>query len=156
MKNLIPFSPLILYSKGWISFRHKKPEWDLFRQLKEVLRMCGYYPNKNPVSQVIFGFDCIKEFFQSKGEELPRAFTSLHSFWDEVTLEKSSRQCSIEEAIIYVILGELGMLDIREYKVSWLEYRKARFTLSTYHPGMTYKEQQDKFLKTFNVCTKVI
>lgn len=156
---LIPASPLVLYAKGWINFHVKHPDWNIERQAQEIISMCGYLRTSNPSMQILVIFDRIVKFVREYNDKvsldrqvnIPYISDSLFSFENDVVSKQHLYSCTREEAIIRTIYEALMYLDIKPFVVDNLEYSKKRpYVLNSYHEGMTYKEMNQKFNKSFN------
>ena len=159
-KPVIPNSALILYSKGWISFIRKHPDWTIIDIMKEIVRMCDYIPSKDPTYQVINLYSGIINFLNKWNTDNPEKYVNIpvsaRSIYNwEYEVERTRAiyvYKSREEAIIRTILSELSMLDIREFDVMQLEYnKKNQYCIASvqWDKGMTYKTMNWKFKKTF-------
>lgn len=159
-KSVIPNSALILYSKGWISFRRKHPDWNIKNEMQEIVKMCDYIPYKNPTAQIILLFDRIIEFLKEwninnpqNPVNIPACTLNIYNWENEVNhTQLIYNYIDRDDAVIHTIISVLSMLDIRPFDVEKLNYNKKNgYTISLQYQnsGITYKTMQWKFNKTF-------
>lgn len=152
-KNL-PHPALILWAKSWISFRAKHPDWDIWRQINEVIGLDGGFvtdSQKDPYP-ILIAFDDIIKFYieRGKGSALPSYCLSSYSWENEIRRTMSICHCDRNEAIVTTIRSILMMLNILEFKVPVVQYSKHQpYTTGNFAQGMTYVQMGRMFYRQF-------
>ena len=159
--NSLPYAILFYYAKGWISYKHTHPDWDIKRQIKDIIEKCQYISVGNPTSQLLHIFEYIlewcREYNRQTGENvirISRYVESIAAWESEVASKSRIYDCPRDEAIIYTIISEISMIPVGKMNIKPqpLKYdRKSQFRISTWHQGMTYKEMQKRFDKSWNI-----
>lgn len=149
----IPFSYLVLYAKGWISFPWITGENKLWEDLKVVMRMEGYYKpcKRDIVNLCLIATDKIVKFHKDHNIDVPFGFRDFYEFVREA--QNSAwhyKDKSIESIIVYHILSSLRIMKTHDFVFNKINYKKYKFKLDNSNTSTTYSECQKRFNKSFN------
>lgn len=152
-KELLPYSHLVLYAKGWIKFQWIK-ETDYYRELKIVLTMCGYtiFSEEEVLNHVLNAVDRLKEVYSKNGIAF---IHGLNSYLELIEGSKRYQRLydikTFELAMILYCLSCLRQLDLRGINciVYNIDYRLYKIKIRYSEESMTYKECQNKFREAF-------
>ena len=154
-RNIIPFSYLFLYSKGWIRFRNSKGFID---DIRRVIKMDGYFPDKNPTGQVLNALYQIKEFYQNQKIKLGTEWNDFGYFYRQAKMRWISEQelkanpniSEIEYGMIWEAYGMLQCLKLEQnMSVKFVPYREWKVVCASAGNGTTYTQMEHMFNDMF-------
>lgn len=156
-KKLLPFSYLVLYAKHWIHFpnvNYENKTEAFWKELKYILYMCEYMPanKKDCIMLLSKAVDEINKVFKEDGKSSIYSLSSLFNIVDGIDKWQSyyyGEDIDYKTALAYHILSSLSMIDIRDYAVGYVDYKKYKCKNKQNIIGQTYKECQTAFNKTF-------
>ena len=155
-KPLLPFSALVLYTKGWLKFPWIKDDDEnrLYKELEIVLRMCGYmaFSKSEIVSHIANAVDVLKEHInKDKNNYFIRLFSSIYLFVSNLDdyYNRLSYCKDKDEAFIRFCLSEISRLNINDVSIRYIDYKKDKIKTCNTKISTTYTECQNKFNKTF-------
>lgn len=158
-KEILPFSYLVLYAKHWIKFPwikydNKQDNYEecIYKELKIILRMCGYYPvRKDDIHNLmLIAVDDIIKVFKKHNIKIPVSLSDhYHFIYESKRYESLYDVKTFDLAMCLFILSELSMLEINNFAVKYIDYAKYKIRTGYYAQGMTYKQMQMKFNKMF-------
>ena len=160
--NNLPYAPLFYWSKHAISYQHTRPEWSILDQATDVVLMCDTFASPyDPEMRLLLMFEHIVDWLKEYNNEHPdnkvnisRCMDSLWSFEYEVRKTMQIYNCDRQKAMIYLIRSEISMIPLLKMDVKCpplYYYKRSRYTIGCWKPGMTYKEQQRIFNRQYGI-----
>lgn len=156
-RQIIPYSYLFLYCKGWLRFPDSKGFVD---DMRRVIKLDNYIANSNPTLQVLNGFNQIKEYFESNGIKLSTEWNHFGYFYEcslvrsysEKSVKIDNKEISpIEIGMMRKVYGCIQMLKSYDFvAVKFIDYNIFKLRTASWKPGETYKTSQWKFNKAWN------
>lgn len=154
-KKILPFSYLVLYSKGWIKcpwIKNRTTEEGYIEEVKTILRMCGYMPMNqyDVLNLVLIAVDTLREEFTNEKQKFHYELMRIRDFVDGAKKFQSTCQIkSFDIAMIMFALSCLSMLDIRHFAVMNIDYYKYKLKQTNADISTTYTICQKKFNESF-------
>lgn len=154
-REIIPFSYLFLYSKGWIRFRDSKGFID---DIRRIIKMDGYFPDKNPTGQVLNALHQIKEFYQRHNRKLGTEWDDFGYFYRQAKsryisdkeLKANPNISEIEYGMIWEAYGMIQCLKLENtMSVKFIPYDQWKVVCASAGNGTTYKQMNHRFNKMF-------
>lgn len=154
-KKILPFSYLVLYSKGWIKcpwIKNRDTEEGYIEEVKVILRMCGYMPANqyDVLNLVLIAVDTLREEFVNENQKFHYELMNIRDFVDGAKKYQSLYQIeSFDIAMIKFVLSCFSMLDIRHFAVMSVDYCKYKLKQTSAGISTTYTTCQKKFNESF-------
>lgn len=151
-REILPFSYLILYSKGWIRFPWLDYEKDYYKIIKTIFKMDGYWSLSDGelVSSILNAVDVLKEFYEKHNENFSCIFKSHYLLYKNIVEYKSIYDIkTFEEAVIKFCISEFSRLNINNFAVNFIDYKELKLHSVSWKFGMTYTSLQKRFNKSF-------
>lgn len=153
-KQLIPFSHLILYAKGWITFQHKdKSNYDyLWNDLKRIFELDDYivFDKKDIFRLIHIAIDSLNEFYEKYTGKRIYGFTNFTDFYCGVSEQMLINGIDYELAIVKYTLSILFGLKINDFNVKQINYKKLKAKIACREFSFTYTSCQKMFNETFS------